>query len=425
MSDHLIEQAKEILRRNDRGAYSVPTHGLYPFQWNWDSALSALGFSHFDEARAWTEIQTLFEHQWEDGMVPHIIFHEHDEGYFPGPDIWGTGAAVPTSGITQPPVAGFAASKMFDRASDTELATKQARALLPRIHAWHKWFFECRDPKGTGLVALIHPWESGRDNSVDWDDVFERVPTDDVQPFQRRDLQHADPDHRPTDEQYLRYIWLVQRFRSLGWDNVKLHDASPFQVVDPGFNAILQRSCAELAVLADRLNESEIAAESRSLASKGRAAMDTLWNDKLGQYLCFDRTAGKLIDSPSIAGLLAVFADTPEDKAKAIAQRIGDLSERCEYLVPSHDPDAAEFDGRRYWRGPVWLIVNYMIADGLYNASQVAMADRIRQDCLRLIHESGFAEYYDPTTGAPCGGTQFTWTAAMVIEILKTQQIAA
>ncbi|MDP5220478.1 hypothetical protein Q5Y75_25150, partial [Ruegeria sp. 2205SS24-7] len=115
----------------------------------------------------------------------------------------------------------------------------------------------------------------------------------------------------------------------------------------------------------------------------------------------------------------------PEDKAKAIAQRIGDLSERCEHLVPSHDPDAAEFDGCRYWRGPAWLIVNYMIADGLYNAGQVAMADRIRQDCLRLIHESGFAEYYDPTTGVPCGGTQFTWTAAMVIEILKTQQIAA
>ncbi|MDP5359874.1 MAG: hypothetical protein NWR52_07020, partial [Paracoccaceae bacterium] len=107
----MIDQAKAVMRKNDRGAYTVPTHGLYPFQWNWDSALSALGFSHFDEARAWTEIETLFAHQWDDGMVPHIIFHQHDDGYFPGPDVWGTGRSVPTSGITQPPVAGFAARR--------------------------------------------------------------------------------------------------------------------------------------------------------------------------------------------------------------------------------------------------------------------------------------------------------------------------
>ena len=111
--NQLIAKAQNVMRGNDRGRYTVPTHGLYPFQWNWDSALSALGFSHFDEARAWTEIETLFAHQWDDGMVPHIIFHEHDDGYFPGPDVWSTGREVPTTGITQPPVAGFAVNRMF------------------------------------------------------------------------------------------------------------------------------------------------------------------------------------------------------------------------------------------------------------------------------------------------------------------------
>jgi len=239
MTHPLTTRAIEVLRRNDRGAYTVPTHGLYPFQWNWDSALSALGFAHFDEARAWTEIDTLFAHQWEDGMVPHIIFHEADDGYFPGPDVWQTGRAVPTSGITQPPVAAFAARRIFERARDKGLARARVAALLPKIHAWHQWFFRARDPQGTGLVAIIHPWESGRDNSVDWDAAFERVPTEGVAPFTRRDTRHADPSHRPTDAQYKRYIWLVEHFRGLGWDNSKLHDASPFRIVDPGFNAIL------------------------------------------------------------------------------------------------------------------------------------------------------------------------------------------
>jgi hypothetical protein len=418
MTRKLLEQAIEVLRKNDRGAYTVPTDGLYPFQWNWDSCLSALGFSHFDEDRAWTEVETLFVHQWDDGMVPHIIFHQHDDGYFPGPDVWRTGRKVPTSGITQPPVAGFAAHRMFETATNREKIADRAKALLPRIHAWHEWFFRCRDPQGTGLVAIIHPWESGRDNSVDWDAAFQRVPTDGVEPFTRRDTQHANPEHRPTQAQYERYIWLVQKFRSLNWDNSKLHDASPFQLVDPGFNAILIRSCSDLAILAEHLEEHEIAAQSRQFAARGLAAMDALWSEKWGQYLCLDRTIGTLVDSPSIGGLLAAFAAIPSHRAGAIAARLTKLGEQVEYLVPSHDPSAPEFDSLRYWRGPVWLIVNYMIADGLTQAGETLIASRIKGDSVRLIEESGFAEYYDPRTAEPCGGGQFTWTAAMVIEIL-------
>ena len=421
----MMDHARQVMTDNDRGTYTVPTHGLYPFQWNWDSALSALGFSQYDEPRAWTEIETLMAHQWDDGMVPHIIFHQPDDGYFPGPDVWDTGRDVPTTGITQPPVAGFAVCRIHDRAKDKALASEKARALLPKIHAWHQWFYRSRDPQGTGLVALLHPWESGRDNSVDWDDTFERVPTEGVGTFTRRDTTHANPAHRPTDDQYRRYIWLVQKFRSLNWDNSKLHDASPFQMVDPGFNAILIRSCHEVADLAGRLGMVEIAEQSRAMADKGVAAMETLWDEKLGQYLCLDRTTGDVVDSPSIGGILGVFAPIPKERAAAISRRIETLAESCEYLIPSHDPTAPEFEGLRYWRGPVWLIVNYMISDGLEQAGETRMVDRIMGDCLRLIETSGFAEYHDPITAEPCGGAHFTWTAAMVIEILETHKVAA
>ena len=94
-----IQSAEEILKKNDLGSYTVPTHGLYPFQWNWDSCLTALGQFHFNEARAWREIETLMAHQWNDGMVPHIIFHKEDDGYFPGPDVWATGRKVPTPAL--------------------------------------------------------------------------------------------------------------------------------------------------------------------------------------------------------------------------------------------------------------------------------------------------------------------------------------
>src|SRR6056297_3443005 len=99
--DHIAldEQARAILRGNDRGDYTVPTAGLYPYQWNWDSAFAAWGFSTFDIDRAWTELETLFSAQWPDGMAPHIVFWKPDPGYFPGPDVWGAPHEPASSGI--------------------------------------------------------------------------------------------------------------------------------------------------------------------------------------------------------------------------------------------------------------------------------------------------------------------------------------
>lgn len=415
----LFTQAVDVLLENDLGMYTVPTKGLYPFQWNWDSCLTALGQLQMNEARAWTEINTLFEHQWPDGMVPHIVFHKHDDGYFPGPAVWQTNRGkTDTSGITQPAVAGFAVKSLFDRSRDKGLAQRHARKLLPKIHAWHKWFFDNRDPAGEGLVAIIHPWESGRDNSIDWDEPFAKVPTEGIEPYQRRDLDHADASQRPTKEQYDRYLWLVQHFRALGWDNSKLHEASPFRVVDPGFNAILIRSCLELADLAEVMKETALAAQNRAWAEKGLSALEKLWSDRHGQYLCLDRVTGQLIDSASCGGLLPVFAGVPQPRAEAIARRIETQMAQVRYVVPSHDPKDLRFDARRYWRGPVWLIINYMIADGLQSAGQAATAEKIVKSSLELI-KNGFAEYYDPRDGAPCGGGKFTWTAAMVLEFLR------
>jgi hypothetical protein len=419
MTEELRHAAIDILKVNDRGGYTVPTKGLYPFQWNWDSCLTALGQRHFDAGRALTEIETLLAHQWPCGMVPHIVFHAPDDGYFPGPDVWGCNRPVPTSGITQPPVAGFALRRLVDGAP--ELA-ERAAPLVAKITAWHRWFHATRDPEGSGLVAIIHPWESGRDNSVDWDAPFARVPHEGIAPYTRRDTQHADPAHRPTKEQYDRYIWLVEHFRGLNWDTSRLHDASPFQVVDPGFNAILIRSCADLADLADHLGEAALAAENRELAAHGLAALESLWSEARGQYLCFDRAAGEAIDNPSSGGLLAAFAPIPAVRAAAIAATIEGHGTR--FRVASQPPGTPGFDAKRYWRGPVWLVVNYMIADGLVRAAQPEAAAAIRASSLALIRDSGFAEYYDPLTGEGLGGTQFTWTAAMVLEFLAGAKAA-
>jgi hypothetical protein len=310
------------------------------------------------------------------------------------------------------------------RARNKALAAQHAKSLVPKVDAWHHWFHANRDPHGEGLVAILHPWESGRDNSVDWDAALERVPTEGIEPYTRRDTQHADPAHRPTKAQYDRYLWLVQHFRGLGWNNARLHDASPFRVVDPGFNAMLIRSSADLADVADAIGEHRIAADNRARAEEGRAALDELWSDRHRQYLCLDRVAGELVDNASIGGLLPIFAGLDTGRAAELAATIERQVEAVSYGVPSELPVDPRFEAKRYWRGPSWLITNYMIADGLATAGHHAIAERIVDVSLDLIRRSGFAEYYDPLTGEPCGGGRFSWTAAMVIEFLRRQHDA-
>ena len=84
--------------------------------------------------------------------------------------------------------------------------------------------------------------------------------------------------------------------------------------------------------------------------------------------------------------------------------------------MPSHPPWSARFDARRYWRGPVWAIMNFMIGTGLAEAGHARRAEAVRASTRTLIRRHGFAEYYDPLDGTPAGGASFTWTAAVWLD---------
>ena len=194
----LKQQAVETLRGNDRGDYTVPTGtGLYPAQWNWDSCLVALGLAQFDEPRAVAEIETLFGGQWPDGMVPHILFHGDDSTYFPNAAVWQAGPTGRSSGITQPLVAATVVRQLFEHASDPAIRARLT-ALVPKLLAWHRWCYAARDPHDTGLVSIIHPWESGMDNSPLWDDALNAVEPGPPVAHLRKDTGFAAANHRPT-----------------------------------------------------------------------------------------------------------------------------------------------------------------------------------------------------------------------------------
>ncbi len=405
-TDELRRKAEEILVENDRGGYTVPSPTIYPFQWNWDSCFTALGVHTFDPDRAWRELETLIDHQWDDGMIPHIVFHENDDRYFPGPVVWGTNEQSPrasdgilTSGITQPPVLGMVLEVLWSRSESTDPAIRRRVIRLGRAaDRWHQWFLNARDPHGQGLVAILHPWEAGRDNSVDWDEGLTAVRTDRLLPYRRRDTDHVDADQRPTDADYDRFISLLQTFRSLGWTQSVLHDASPFCMIDPGFNACLIASDRSLARVAAGLGRSDLAARATRRADTMTSALDALWNPGLGQFACWNRVAGTRSDNASVGGLLPLLALSPSDpRSTLLMARIERWMDVAPFGLASQDPTSAAFDPVRYWRGPSWLVVNWLLVKGLRAHAREDLAQRLIESSLGLVSTSGFREYFNPT----------------------------
>jgi glycogen debranching enzyme len=411
-----LQQARATLRANDRGGYTVPTARLYPFQWNWDSAFVAMGWARFDEPRAWQEILSLLKGQWEDGMIPQIVFHAPSEDYFPGPDVWAVQHDPPTSGITQPPVLATSARYLLDHATDRELAEAQLAKIYPCLLSNHRWWQHARDPARTGLVATLHPWETGMDNSPAWDAALERVPAETTTPIRRRDTTHVDAVFRPRGIEYQRFIHLVDLFRAEAWDAAHMFAASPFKVADIGTNAILLRAEQDLFALAERFGTAAQRAEIAARIDRQRAALEKLWCAATGTFVSRDLIDATAIAIGTSAGFLPLFARAVSaDRIATLAATLRLWAGQVRFLVPSADPRAARFEPRRYWRGPIWAIVNWMIADGLSWAGQQHLATRLRQDTRALITRQGFSEYFNPTTGDGIGGQDFSWTAAIYL----------
>lgn len=400
------DTARAILTTNDRDGYTVPTDGLYPYQWNWDSAFAAWGFATFDLERAWVEVETLFSGQWPSGMVPHILFHKPDPGYFPGPDVWGATdiGPIPSSGISQPPVAASFIRAIWDR--DRAFGEDRLRVLLPKILAWHRWFMKWRSDEGA--IFITHPWEAGRDNAPDWDSAMATLDPSGVGEYQRRDTSHVDPMMRPTKDDYDRYIKLVQRGAALGWDDAKMAVDPPFRVADPTMTFTLLRANRDLAAMSVYFAEpvSEIEGWIADL-ERGAAR---LWDPTCGFYTGTDLGTGQHTGHLSSASFLCWYAGIDEARMLHV---LHDALRSCDYPLPSHPVDAPEFDGMRYWRGPTWPILNYLIGRGLEDCGHHEEAERLRHATKALIRDHGFSEYFDPVSGVPAGGKSFTWTAAV------------
>lgn len=287
-----------MLEGNWTGTSTVPSHGLYPHQWSWDSAFIAIGLRHLSPLRAQTELETLLGAQWGDGRIPHIVFNPSVplDAYFPSPDFWRSSTAgraagaprtVQTSGIVQPPVHALAAWLVHQADPGLSRSRSFLSRMYPRLAAWHRYLLHRRDLGGGGLASVVHPWEQGMDNSPCWDAPLSRVTPAAPRSFRRADLDHGSAEDRPTDLDYGRYVRLATDYRDGGYAD----GAGEFAVEDPAFNALLIASEHALAAIAQELGAAGTARHAR--AERLTAALvERLWDPAEGMFFCRDVYGG-------------------------------------------------------------------------------------------------------------------------------------
>jgi len=432
----IVEDAKKVLNDNSRGDYTVPNARLYPYQWLWDSGFIALGLMAVDEDRAWREISSLLKGQWANGMLPHIVYHQTNPEHKFNHETWGANHdgkwdEVPTSGISQPPVLGTIALKMYEIADDKEAARKHLSDMYDKIVRFNRWYHENRNIQKKGLVATFHPQETGMDNSPAWDTALTRAPLEHLQPYFRNDsvLGEESGSHGTANTQYDAHMSLIFYMRDHLYDQAKLSDHIPFRIIDIAINCILIRSDKDLITLGQLIGRTDYEQELRSWVQAGRDAFDMLWDEKKQTYVSYDVDLGDHIPVATSAGFLPFYAGiVPLDKLPALANTLQFWLDQVKFGVPSTDPTDPAFQENAYWRGPLWINMNWMISEGLKDYGLDKLSQRIIDDSMAVIQKEGFWEYFNPLTAKGLGANNFSWTAAIALfwaELMPKQVYAS
>ncbi len=396
------EQAKDVLLNNRRivrkrgveYGFTCPSPYLYHWQWLWDSCFHAIALRNFDMDFAKKEIVSLMSGQWKDGRVPNMVHVRHNWRF--DRIVHGTGRD--TSGITQPPIIATAVSRILEVSPDAAFLEK----VYEPMRRYYDWLDRCRDTESDGLIAMFHPWETGIDNSTRWDDIF------DIKNFNRKKFN-------------ITKGLVMFRFNFVRYNNELMRKVSPYFVKGIDMNCYYFANQMEMSALAKRMGNTADADMFEARAEKTRSAiMSKMWDpekkvfgDLIGKDCRFSFVPTPFSFLPMWAGIV------DKETAEGIHGQITDEKRfwpRFPVTTTAIDYPAFEQDG--YWRGTVWINMNWFITEALVRYGYVETAEELVERTVDLVSTGGFREYFNPFTGEGLGAKSFGWTS-LVIDLIN------
>jgi len=377
-------------RQTDGFSYTIPSPDTYPYQWLWDSCFHAIILSGLNIEDAKAEILSLLSQQFQNGMIPHMIYWEnHEKVTFPKIQ-WGKDV---TSTITQPPMIAYAIWQIFQKDKEVDFLKNTYR----HLYHFYRYLLNERDPHEKHLIGIMNPDESGEDNSP------------------RFDLPLGLPPQHTFEEN-------IQKRLNLVAQNIECKFDAPFcmrnffWVKDVPFNAIMVENLRILSQIASKLDFGEdasfFAAEAEKIVLAMRKYMfeDNLFWPTFGENYQKIKIKTWAIFAPLFAGIL-----TKEEAKELVKKHLLNKKEFwTDYPVPTVSRKEPSFDPKGFWRGPAWIATNWFIYKGLLNYGFVEEAKRIKESSLALIEKSGFREHFNPLTGEGEGAKNFTWGGLVI-----------
>lgn len=441
IEEKLFKQAERILEHNwtplSNGGFTKPSAKLYPFQWNWDSGFIAYGYTHFNIERAIKELRSLFKAQWRNGMLPHIAFHRQYDSYFPGPKFWQSHQTtnqapenLPTSGITQPPLHAMVVWHIYKELPSETEKTAILKEFYPKLLKLHRYLLSARDPEGWGLVTIYHPWESGFDNSPRWDKLLNSIEVDPCVPgsYERKDIKLvANPSFRPSDKEYDRYISLALNLKRYGYDDKRIYPNHPFKIKDQVFSSLLYMGNIRLRKMALILGEDTTLID-EWIRRFQESLLNRIWSEKDKCFFDYNVVANRPSKVFTVASLIPLITGLLTRRRLNSMTELMDKTNFCGNgkcaveLIPSVGVEEDFFRPISYWRGPIWFNVNWLLWKGFKASRLKKRAEHLRRHMINLVWHHGFYEYYNPLTAEGLGGKEFSWTAALTIDLLSAHK---
>jgi len=274
--------------------------------------------------------------------------------------------------------------------------------MLATINRFHHYLLKYRDPRNHHLVGLIHPDESGEDNSPRFDSALAMISRQNID---------ENFDHRKV---------LIKNFRNYHFAIKNRMDRRHW-VRDVPFNAILVRNLRAQASIAEVLGLHDQAKWARAQAEAVKNAMRKIMMDDQGvMYSTMGRMYQPIkiktwaIFSPLFANLLT------ESEADNLVHKYleNEFEFATHYTVPTVALNESSFNPGGFWRGPIWMATNWFIVKGLQDYGYNSQAQKIIDQSLELLKISGFREQFNPLTGEGYGAHDFTW-GCLVMDMLQ------
>jgi len=351
--------------------YAAPNSDVYPWLWLWDSCFHAIIWAEIGDDRALTELDSVLAAQDAAGFVPHMNY-QRDPAKAVG--LWGRRGA---SSITQPPMYGHAVAELVARGFPVSDET------IDRAYRGLAFLVRDRQRSESGLIELVHPWESGADDSPRWDSM-------------------------------LGGSWTID-----GWRAHKAHlvttvevsgDGSPvrnpeFRVASVGFNALVAFNIAELETVTG-------VGELHDAGVELAGSLSNRWDGHRKSWI--DEVAGRASASATartLDALLPALVDPDRGHVEAVAAVVMDDADFGGRFGPAAvHRDEPTFDPDTYWRGPAWPQLSYLMAVAMQRAGMDGVAVQISEATVAGATKSGFAEYWNPDTGTGRGAIPQSWS---------------